>query len=85
MVEAACWARLRRKFHDLHVARPSPQTIEVLRPIAELYLIQADACGLFATELEIDIGSSPFQGFVTLRGATAFMMRLAISDRRLRV
>lgn len=25
--EAACWAHARRKFHDLHVARPSPNCI----------------------------------------------------------
>ena len=39
--EAACWAHARRKFHDLHAARPSPLTTEALRRIAELYLIEA--------------------------------------------
>jgi transposase len=43
--EAACWAHARRKFHDLHVARPSPLTTEALRRIAELYLIEADIRG----------------------------------------
>jgi transposase len=33
---------LRRKFHDLPVARPSPLTTEALRHIAELYVIKAD-------------------------------------------
>jgi len=40
--EAACWAHARRKFHDLHVARPSPLTSKALRRIAERYLIEAD-------------------------------------------
>ena len=44
-LEAACWAHARRKFHDLHVARPSPLTTEALRRIAELYLIEADIRG----------------------------------------
>jgi transposase len=43
--ETACWAHARRKFHDLHVARPSPLTTEALRRIAELYLIEAEICG----------------------------------------
>jgi transposase len=43
--EAACWAHARRKFHDLHVARPSPLTTEALRRIAELYLIEAEIRG----------------------------------------
>ena len=43
--EAACWAHARRKFHDLHVARPSPLTTEALRRIAELYLIEAEVRG----------------------------------------
>lgn len=43
--EAACWAHARRKFHDLHVARPSPLTTEALRRIAELYLIEAGIRG----------------------------------------
>ena len=43
--EAACWAHARRKFHDLHVARPSPLTTEALRRIAELYLIKAEIRG----------------------------------------
>ena len=43
--EAACWAHARRKFHDLHVARPSALTTEALRRIAELYLIEAEIRG----------------------------------------
>jgi transposase len=38
--EAVCWAHARRKFYDLHVARPSPLTTEVLRRIGELYAIE---------------------------------------------
>jgi hypothetical protein len=40
VVEAACWAHARRKFYDLHAARPSPLTTEALRRIGELYAIE---------------------------------------------
>ena len=38
--EAACWAHARRKFYDLHIARPSTLTAEPLRRIGELYGIE---------------------------------------------
>jgi hypothetical protein len=40
VAEAACWAHARRKFYDLHVARPSALTVEALRRIGELYTIE---------------------------------------------
>ena len=40
--EAACWAHARRKFFDLHDARPSAVTAEALRRIGELYGIEAE-------------------------------------------
>jgi transposase len=43
--EAACWAHARRKFHDLHVARPSTVTTEALRRIGALYAIEAEIRG----------------------------------------
>ena len=43
--EAACWAHARRKFHDLHAARPSAITTEALRRVAELYVIEAEIRG----------------------------------------
>src|SRR5471032_1879714 len=43
--EVACWAHARRKFYDLHEARPSALTTEALRRIAELYVIEADIRG----------------------------------------
>jgi transposase len=43
--EAACWAHARRKFFDLHDARPSAVTAEVLRRIGELYGIEAEIRG----------------------------------------
>jgi transposase len=43
--EAACWAHARRKFYDLHVARPSALTTEALRRIGELYVIEEDIRG----------------------------------------
>lgn len=45
IVEAACWAHARRKIHDLHIARPSAFTTEVLRRIAELYAIEGNIRG----------------------------------------
>jgi transposase len=43
--EAACWAHARRKFYDLHEARPSALTAEALHRIAELYVIEAEIRG----------------------------------------
>lgn len=40
VLEAACWAHARRKFYDLHAARPTSLTIEALRRIGELYAIE---------------------------------------------
>ena len=45
VTEAACWAHARRKFHDLHAARPTALTTEALRRIAELYVIEAEIRG----------------------------------------
>ena len=43
--EAACWAHARRKFFDLHDARPSALTAEALRRIGELYVIEEEVRG----------------------------------------
>jgi transposase len=43
--EAACWAHVRRKFYDLHVAHNSPVAQEALRRIGELYAIERDIRG----------------------------------------
>lgn len=43
--EAACWAHARRKFYDLHEARPSALTTEALHRIGELYVIEAKIRG----------------------------------------
>ncbi len=43
--EAACWAHARRKFYDLHEARPSPLTTEALHRIGQLYVIEAEIRG----------------------------------------
>jgi transposase len=45
VMEAACWAHARRKFYELHQARPSPITAEALRRIGELYAIEAKIRG----------------------------------------
>jgi hypothetical protein len=43
--EAACWAHVRRKFFDIHVATDSPLANEALARIGELYGIEADIRG----------------------------------------
>jgi transposase len=45
---AFCWAHVRRKFYDIHVATKSPLAEEALRRIAELYTIEAEIRGLHA-------------------------------------
>src|SRR6202049_3137455 len=43
--EAACWAHVRRKFYDIHVATDSPIASEALTRIGELYGMQAEIRG----------------------------------------
>jgi transposase len=45
ITEAACWAHVRRKFYDLHVAHKSPVAQEALRRIGELYAIEGEIRG----------------------------------------
>lgn len=45
IVEAGCWAHVRRKFFDLAQASPSPVADEALQRIALLYAIEADIRG----------------------------------------
>ena len=45
VTEAACWAHVRRKFFDVHVANGSPIAKEVLDKIAALYAIEAHIRG----------------------------------------
>ena len=45
VLEAACWAHTRRKFHDLHVVHATATTAEALRRISELYVIEEDIRG----------------------------------------
>jgi transposase len=45
IVEAACWAHVRRKFHDLYQAHRSPIAREALERIAQLYGIEKDIRG----------------------------------------
>lgn len=46
IVEAACWAHLRRKFHDVIKIKPSSLADEALRRIGELYEIEGRVKGL---------------------------------------
>lgn len=43
--EAACWAHVRRKFYDIHVAHTSPVAAEALDRIGRLYAIEAEIRG----------------------------------------
>ena len=45
IVEAACWAHVRRKFHDLFEAHASPIAKEALERIAALYGIEKEIRG----------------------------------------
>lgn len=43
--EAACWAHVRRKFYEIHVAHASPIAAEALERIGRLYAIEAEIRG----------------------------------------
>src|SRR5450830_406967 len=45
ILEAACWAHVRRKFYDIHVSRPAPITTHVLAEIGKLYQIESAVHG----------------------------------------
>ena len=45
VIPVACWAHVRRKFHDLHVDAKSPVAREALERIATLYAVEADING----------------------------------------
>ena len=45
IAEAACWAHVRRKFHDLYEAHVSPIAKEALERIAALYAIEKEIRG----------------------------------------
>lgn len=45
VVEAACWAHVRRKFYDLYVANKSPIAAEALSRIGALYTIETEMRG----------------------------------------
>jgi transposase len=43
--EAACWAHVRRKFYDIHVAHSSPIALEALERIGRLYKVEEEIRG----------------------------------------
>jgi len=45
IVEVACWAHTRRKFHEIHIAHASPITTEAIERIAALYAVEAEIRG----------------------------------------
>src|SRR5215471_13107257 len=50
IVEAACWAHVRRKFHDLYQGHRSPIAKEALERIAQLYGIEQEIRGRSPSE-----------------------------------
>lgn len=50
ITEAACWAHVRRKFYDLHVALKSPTAEGALARIARLYAIESEIRGQLPQE-----------------------------------
>jgi hypothetical protein len=50
IVEAACWAHARRKFHDLYKAHRSPIATEALERIGQLYGIEQEIRGRSPSE-----------------------------------
>ena len=50
IVEAACWAHVRRKVHDLHLTGTAPLASEAIRRIGQLYDIDRDIAGRPADE-----------------------------------
>lgn len=50
IVEVACWAHVRRKFHDVYVDQASPLAREALERIGALYDIEAVIRGLAPAE-----------------------------------
>ncbi len=45
IVEAACWAHVRRKFHDIYAANDSPIALEAMHRIGALYAIETEIRG----------------------------------------
>jgi transposase len=54
ILEAACWAHARRKFHDIFAATQSPTAAEAIRRIGDLYAIEKEARGS-PPEIRLDI------------------------------
>lgn len=51
VIEAACWAHARRKFHELSIGKtPSPMGQEAVRRIGQLYEIEREIHGLLPKE-----------------------------------
>jgi hypothetical protein len=50
ILEAACWAHARRKFHDMHVLNATPITTHALNTIGELYAIEQTIRGKLPAE-----------------------------------
>jgi Transposase IS66 family len=45
VTEVACWAHFRRKIFDIHQAKPTALTTDILERIGALYAVEADVRG----------------------------------------
>ncbi len=54
ILEAACWAHVRRKFYDLHKATGSPIAHEAIRRIGDLYDIEREIRGRLPDERRLE-------------------------------
>lgn len=65
---AFCWAHVRRKFYDVHVATKSPLAAEALRRIAELYAVEDEIRGRSAEHRRVERQQHSRPLVETLRG-----------------
>ena len=68
--EAACWAHVRRKFYDLHVAHASPIAAEAMKRIAELYAIEGEIRGRPPDE-RLQLTQQPYSSFAGIARSVA--------------
>ena len=71
IVEAACWAHVRRKFHDLYEAHASPIAKEALERIAALYGIEKEIRGRPPDERQADSPTAEHDHYWILEGVVA--------------
>jgi len=68
--EAACWAHVRRKFYELHLAHASPIAAEAMKRIAELYAIEGEIRGRPPDE-RLGLSQQPYSSFAGIARSMA--------------